>query len=94
MGSLVVAEEGEDGLVYRGHLGAGFTDRALTDLAEALLGRERSERPNLIPDGRDGDAEWIAAAVYCDAVYASLQGNGMLRQGTFRRLRPDLGDDR
>ncbi|MFT5143867.1 MAG: bifunctional non-homologous end joining protein LigD [Thalassolituus oleivorans] len=91
VGSLVVAEEVEGGLVYRGHLGSGFTERALADLAEALVGLEKVERPTLIPEDQDKDAEWVGVPVYCDAVFSSLTREGMLRQGAFKRLRPDLG---
>lgn len=90
VGSLVVAEEDADGLVYRGHVGSGFTDRALEELKDALLGLETTDRPALIPDGVDGEAVWIEARVYCDAVYSQLTSDGLLRQGAFKRLRPDL----
>ena len=90
VGSLVVAEEGEDGLIYRGHVGSGFTDRALADLAEALLHLETTDRPDLVPDDQDKEAVWIEPAVYCDAIYSQLTSSGMLRQGAFKRLRPDL----
>ncbi|MBO6574958.1 MAG: non-homologous end-joining DNA ligase [Rhodothermales bacterium] len=90
VGSLVVAEDTDDGLVYRGHLGTGFTDRALDELQAALMDLERMDRPDLAPDDQDKSAEWIKPQVYCDAIYSQLTSSGMLRQGAFKRLRPDL----
>jgi len=90
IGSLVVAEESTDGLTYRGHVGSGFTKRALNELADALLDLDTVERPPLIPEGADEDAIWILPEMYCDAVYSQLTGAGLLRQGAFKRLRPDL----
>lgn len=90
VGSLVVAEESDEGLIYRGHLGSGFTDRALAELAETLLPLEKTDRPAYIPDDQDKSAEWLVSPVYCDAIYSSLTSSGMLRQGMYKRLRGDL----
>jgi bifunctional non-homologous end joining protein LigD len=90
VGALVVAEEDGNQLTYRGHVGSGFTKHALKELADALLELETTDRPDLIPEGADNQAVWIAPRVYCDAVYSQLTSAGMLRQGAFKRLRPDL----
>jgi len=89
-GALHLAQIDGDKVKYLGKVGSGFDDQSIkavwTELQKlAPIKRGMEEKPR-------GDAQsvWVEPKLNCDVEFASLTGDGMLREAVFFRLRPDL----
>ncbi len=91
VGSLLLGIPTSDGLLYVGHVGTGFTDAVLDDLAARLGPHERRDSPFSAPLPRPHakDAHWVTPTLVGEVVYAERTGEGMLRHPAWRGLRPD-----
>jgi bifunctional non-homologous end joining protein LigD len=91
IGSLLLGIQGDEGLVYVGHVGTGFTDRMLADLGERLRGlaRETSPFDTAVP-ARDGkDAHWVGPTLVGEVAFGEWTPDGRMRHPSWRGLRPD-----
>ena len=91
IGSLLLGIHGDEGLVYVGHVGTGFTDRMLADLGERLRGlaRETSPFDTAVP-ARDGkDAHWVGPTLVGEVAFGEWTPDGRMRHPSWRGLRPD-----
>ena len=92
---LVASREPDGGLRYMGRVGTGFDAEALRALHAAMQPLRRGtatlELPDHLPyDKRDrGDIRWLAPTLVAEVAYRGLGGDGLLRQASFQRLRPD-----
>ncbi|WP_158891340.1 non-homologous end-joining DNA ligase [Amycolatopsis anabasis] len=97
IGSLLLGAHDERGdLRYIGHVGTGFTERALHDLLDRLRPLERPTSPfaNPVPRDRVRDARWVEPRLVGEVVYRKFTGNSTteerrLRHSAWRGLRPD-----
>jgi bifunctional non-homologous end joining protein LigD len=91
IGSLLLGVYDGDRLRYVGHVGTGFTDAMLADLAEQLrpLGRETSPFGTKIPSQAARDARWTEPSLVGEVSFAEWTGDGILRQPSWRGLRID-----
>jgi bifunctional non-homologous end joining protein LigD len=91
IGSLLLGIPGSDGLDYAGHVGTGFTDRALADLAGQLapLRRDTSPFAAELPAADRRDAQWADARLVGEVAFTEWTRDGRLRHPTWRGLRPD-----
>ncbi|GAA2080648.1 ATP-dependent DNA ligase [Aeromicrobium halocynthiae] len=90
IGSLLVAvPDGEDGLVYAGRVGTGFTDRALADLQKTLARIERTTAPVVTPRDVAREAHWVTPKVVGEVAFGEWTDDGHLRHPVWRGLRPD-----
>jgi bifunctional non-homologous end joining protein LigD len=91
IGSLLLGIPGPDGLVYVGHVGTGFTRRALDDLLGLLTARARPTSPfaSALPAHHARHARWVTPDLVGEVAYAELTREGRLRQASWRGLRPD-----
>ncbi|MEV5324086.1 non-homologous end-joining DNA ligase [Nonomuraea sp. N2-4H] len=92
IGSLLLgAYDQGGGLRFVGHVGTGFTDRALRDLRDRLLPLEQPEPPfdEEVPREHARDAHWVRPALVGEVQYAEVTGDGRLRHPSWRGLRPD-----
>lgn len=91
VGSLLLGvPDGEGaGLRYVGHVGTGFTDRALRELADRLhsLRRTRSPFSPPVPAPRARTARWVTPELVGEVQFASWTTDGLLRQPRWRGLR-------
>lgn len=91
IGSLLLGVHTDDGLAYAGHVGTGFTDRALRELAGALRALRRPTSPFAgelpRPDARD--ALWVAPELVGEVEFGEWTRDGRLRHPSWRGLRPD-----
>jgi bifunctional non-homologous end joining protein LigD len=90
-GALHLAEETTGGLVYRGRVGSGFTEKQRKDIRKALdtlPPLEASVRNK--PSEKDGT--WVAPGLTCEIKYNELTRGGVYRAPVFLRLRPDKSD--
>jgi len=91
IGSLLLGVYDGDQLRYVGHVGTGFTDAMLADLAEQLrpLGRETSPFGTKIPSQAARGAHWTEPSLVGEVSFAEWTSDGILRQPSWRGLRID-----
>lgn len=91
IGSLLLGVGDERGLIYVGHVGTGFTDRALADLGRQLapLGRSDSPFADVVPREHARDAHWVEPVVVGEVAFSEWTRDGRLRHPAWRGLRPD-----
>ncbi|MDP9240089.1 MAG: non-homologous end-joining DNA ligase [Actinomycetota bacterium] len=91
IGSLLLAIPAPDGLTYAGHVGTGFTDAMLDDLAKRLKPLQRRTPPvvGTIPRPIARDAHWVTPKLVGEVEFAEWTGDGKLRHPSWRGLRPD-----
>jgi len=91
IGSLLVGVPGPAGLDYAGHVGTGFTERALADLGEQLAPLARDSSPFAVdlPTADRRDAHWVDPRLVGEAAFTVWTRDGRLRHPTWRGLRPD-----
>ncbi len=91
IGALLLGIPGDDGLVYVGKVGTGFSDEALDDLARRLgrLGRVTSPFVGPLPRAQVAGATWVRPALVGEVRFGEWTADGRLRHPTWRGLRPD-----
>ena len=96
LGSLLLAVQGgsgqsDDGLVYAGHVGTGFTAATLRMLGERL-GPLRRDAPALpdVPREHARHAVWVEPVLVCDVDFTEWTRDGRLRHPSYKGLRDDL----
>jgi bifunctional non-homologous end joining protein LigD len=79
------------GLEFVGHVGTGFTDAMLRDLAVRLRPLERPTSPfaGEVPREFARHAHWVEPLLVGEVAYGELTTEGRLRHPTWRGLRPD-----
>lgn len=89
-GSLLLGIPGEDGLVYAGRVGSGFTDKALSSLLRVLTPLRIDENPLVgVPALDARDALWVRPELVGEVEYGEFTPGGILRHPRWRGLRPD-----
>ena len=94
-GSLLLGVHVDGALVFAGHVGTGFTDRALRDLAARLttVGRDSSPYDTEVPREHARDARWVEPVLTGEVEFAEWTRDGRLRHPSWRGLRPDVAPD-
>jgi bifunctional non-homologous end joining protein LigD len=88
LGALLVAVMGDDGLVFAGNVGTGFTDSFLTRLLPELEAREVPEPP-VAGAPRIRGARWVRPELVCEVAFQEWTADGVMRQPIFLGLRDD-----
>ncbi|MFF5263197.1 non-homologous end-joining DNA ligase [Actinomadura viridis] len=92
VGSLLLGEYDAKGrLCFVGHVGTGFSDRALDELYETLWPLRRAASPFDEPVPREfaRDAQWVEPRLVGEVAYSVRTRDGRLRFPTWRGLRDD-----
>ena len=90
VGSLLLGIPGPEGLEFVGHVGTGFTDASLADLAARLSARERRTSAFLdVPREHAKLVRWVEPELVGEVEFAGWTGDGRLRHPSWRGLRPD-----
>ena len=82
----------DDGaLVYAGHVGTGFTERMLADLAARLrpLSRKTPALADEVPRAQARGAQWVTPKLVGEVAFSEWTQDGRLRHPSWRGLRPD-----
>lgn len=95
IGSLLLATpDPKHGWRYVGRVGSGFSDAQLDALGQALRGKGGNTPAVHVPEN-DTDlrqAKWLAKPAFVVEVFErGTGGRGLLRQASFKTLRPDKG---
>ncbi|MCP2336483.1 non-homologous end-joining DNA ligase [Actinomadura rupiterrae] len=92
VGSLLLGEYDPKGrLCFVGHVGTGFSDRALDELYEALWPLRRPDSPfdDEVPRDVARDAQWVEPRLVGEVAYAVRTRDDRLRFPSWRGLRDD-----
>ncbi|WP_030173152.1 non-homologous end-joining DNA ligase [Spirillospora albida] len=92
VGSLLLGEyDGKGRLGFIGHVGTGFTERALDELYTALWPLRRPTAPYDDPVPREyvRDVQWVEPMLVGEVAYSALTREGRLRHPAWRGLRDD-----
>lgn len=89
-GALHLAENQEDGLVYRGKVGTGFSGESIKAIYAELQELDTIKKPSFehIPDDRN--TIWVEPELFIEVSYGRLSSNGLFKEAVFVRMRPDL----
>ncbi|MDK3257559.1 non-homologous end-joining DNA ligase [Blastococcus capsensis] len=91
IGSLLFGVHDDAGrLVYAGHVGTGFTDRALRDLQGSLAPRRTSPFAGALPREVTRDARWVEPELVGEVAFTGWTAEGRLRHPSWRGLREDV----
>lgn len=93
IGALLLGAYGKDGkLEFVGHVGTGFTDSALRDLAARVAPLQRATSPvNGAPVPREHarNANWLKPTLVGEVAFRNWTPDGRLRHASWRGLRAD-----
>jgi len=91
IGSLLVGVQEDGGLAYAGHVGTGFTDRALRQLTERLAPLRRDTSPFAAPLPADHarDAVWAEPVLVAEITFTGWTRAGRMRAPSYQGLRAD-----
>lgn len=91
VGSLLCGVHDDEGrLVYAGHVGTGFTDRALSEIGQLVTPRRSCPFDGALPRDVTRDAHWVEPTLVGEVAYALWTVDGRLRHPSWLGLRDDL----
>ena len=88
-GALHLAFKGEDGFVYAGRVGTGFTARLLAELGERVRSLPEVAPPTGAEVAGPGRHRWVSPELVAEVRYKQVTEAGVLRHPSFLRLRDD-----
>ena len=86
--SLLVGQQVEGGLRYRGRVGTGFSEADFDALTTAFRSRKTSPF-TAVPDDIAKGAEWVTPNVVVEVDFAEFTADGHIRHGSYLGLRAD-----
>ena len=86
--SLLLGTWDDGRLVYRGRVGTGFTDRALAELAAAMVPRRASPFA-AVPKAVARAVRWVEPSLVAEVAFAEFTPEGHVRHASFQGLRTD-----
>jgi len=90
LGALLLGvHDKEDGLVYVGKVGTGFTETTARRLRERLERLRVSKSPFRRPPPGASDARWVKPALVVEVKFTEWTTDGRLRHPAFKGLRED-----
>jgi bifunctional non-homologous end joining protein LigD len=88
-GSLIVGYFKNEKLIYCGHIGTGFDDELITKLLENFRKIERKDSPFANYSDESNLQMWVEPIIVCEATFAEMTRDGMIRQASFVGIRTD-----
>jgi len=76
-------------VIYAGHVGTGFDERALEDMKKKLDALRTRESPFVEPPPRSAPTTWVKPKLVAEVKFAEWTKDGRLRTPVFMRLRDD-----
>lgn len=90
VGSLLIGEPTEDGLVYRGRVALAVPARTERAMAEQLQNGRAPASPFVETPAEEGDAEWVSPLIVVDVEFLDRTPDGRLRHPVYVTQRLDL----
>src|SRR5256885_2559289 len=88
-GSVHVAVQKEEGLVYVGKVGGGFSEKELTSARAEMEALRLAKPPCIGPLPPGSGHTWVRPKLVVEVRYKEITEEGLLRQPTFLRFRTD-----
>ncbi|KIC95308.1 DNA ligase D [Flavihumibacter solisilvae] len=88
-GSLVLAGKEGRKLVYRGHVGTGFSTALLASMKKLMKPIETGESPFSTKVPVNGKVTWLKPKLVADIAYTEVTSDGIFRHPAFLRLREE-----
>lgn len=92
-GALVLGVYEGGKLVYIGHTGGGFSEKALSEIQEKLNPLVRPTSPFAEKPKTNRAVKWVEPRIVCEVFFHGWTSDGKMRQPTFLRLRDDKSPD-
>lgn len=91
LSALLLGVNDDEGLVYAGRAGTGFSDRTAKELLSSLnkLKRKTSPFTKDIKERSDESLTYVTPKLIAEIKYAEMTKDGLLRQASFKGLRSD-----
>jgi bifunctional non-homologous end joining protein LigD len=89
LGSLILGVYDKDELVYIGHVGTGFDDKALVDLRARLDGIAQPKSPFTKKPKANAKAYWVRPDLVCEISFQEWTGEDHVRHPVYLGLRED-----
>jgi len=91
IGSLLLGVTTEEGLIFAGHVGTGFSHKALEEIGARLRPYERKTSPfaDEVPRQHARDARWVTPKYVAEVVFGEWTTDGRLRHPVWRGWRDD-----
>ncbi|MCJ2373429.1 DNA ligase D [Pseudomonas sp. RGM 3321] len=88
---LLAVNEGDEGLVYAGRVGTGFSEVTLEQLHQQLKPLQRKDSPlaKKLTSAQARGVQWVEPQLVCEAEFAQWTREGIVRQAVFVGLRSD-----
>ena len=86
--SLLLGQQAEGGLCYRGRVGTGFSEADFDALTKAFRPRKTSPF-TAVPDDIAKGAVWVTPNLVVEVDFAELTADGHIRHGSYLGLRAD-----
>jgi bifunctional non-homologous end joining protein LigD len=90
LGSMLLAVNAADGLVFAGHVGTGFSSAELDRLAALLAPLQRPTPAVEVPREHARTAVWVEPVLVVEVELTSWTKDGRLRHPSYKGLRDDL----
>jgi len=87
--SLLLGDQGPDGLRYRGRVGTGFDAAAFETLCAKFRTRETSSFAEGVPPAIAREAVWLRPELVAEVDFTELTREGHVRHGAYLGLRED-----
>jgi len=88
-GALLLGVYQEGRLIYVGHVGSGFSDKALSALHRTLLALATPASPFAARPPSAMPVAWVRPELVCEVEFAEWTGDGLMRHPVFLGLRDD-----
>jgi bifunctional non-homologous end joining protein LigD len=92
LGSLLLGVHSDQGLVYVGHVGTGFTELTMRQLADRLAPLARSSPPydEVVPAEHARAAHWVEPVTVVEVEYTAWTKDSRLRHPSYKGIRDDI----
>ncbi len=88
-GSLILGRYRDDELIFCGHTGTGFSDKALTDLYKKMEPLITEKRPFATIPKTNDKPTWLKPELVAEIKFTELTGDHIFRHPVFLHLRED-----
>jgi bifunctional non-homologous end joining protein LigD len=87
--SLLLGQQEDGKLVYKGKVGTGFNADLLAELAEKMAPLAQEKAAAEVPRPEARGAQWIKPVLVAEIAFAEMTADGRVRHGSFVGLRAD-----